>query len=51
MGILERGQSLNGVTETIDAKALTRGQVSRRASLAKPKSLVYVLYSRGDRVR
>jgi hypothetical protein len=35
---------LNGITETIDAKALTRGQVSRRASLAEPKSLVYVLY-------
>jgi len=35
---------MNGITETIDAKALTRGRVSRRASRAEPKSLVYVLY-------
>ena len=32
---------MNGVTETTDAKALTRERVSRRASLAEPKSPVY----------
>ena len=35
---------MNGVTETIDSKALTRVRVTSRVSLAEPKSLVYVLY-------